>query len=254
MPLAIDLYCGLGSWTDGLLAEGWDVIGFDIERHVYGEERYPGMLVVQDVLTIHGSQLRKADLIVSSSPCTKYSYMAMPWSKAKAKAMAAEIRADETGAALRDLNALFDAQFRIQREASEAAGRHIPMIVENVRGAQEWVGPARWNYGSYYLWGGGVPAVMPAVVGGRKNPGFRFDGSGRSFQSESVARHVEGRKLRDEADGYERSHPKAFGWKGPPTSSSATAARKAASAKIAKIPFALSSHIARIYHPMRAAA
>jgi hypothetical protein len=95
---------------------------------------------------------------------------------------------------------------------------------------------------------------MPAVVGGRKNPGFRFDGSGRSFQSESVARHVEGRKLRDEADGYERSHPKAFGWKGPPTSSSATAARKAASAKIAKIPFALSSHIARIYHPMRAAA
>ena len=48
-PLAIDLFCGLGGWTDGLLAEGWDVIGFDIERHQYGEHRYPGQLVIQDV-------------------------------------------------------------------------------------------------------------------------------------------------------------------------------------------------------------
>ncbi len=82
-PLAIDLYCGLGGWTDGLLAEGWDVIGFDIEQHVYGEERYPGMLVVQDVMTIHGSQFKNADLIVASPPCTEFSYMAMPWTRAK---------------------------------------------------------------------------------------------------------------------------------------------------------------------------
>ena len=34
-PLAIDLFCGLGGWTEGLLAEGWRVIGFDIERHRY---------------------------------------------------------------------------------------------------------------------------------------------------------------------------------------------------------------------------
>ena len=33
-PLAVDLFCGLGGWTEGLLAEGWRVIGFDIERHV----------------------------------------------------------------------------------------------------------------------------------------------------------------------------------------------------------------------------
>ena len=34
-PLAIDLFCGLGGWTEGLLAEGFDVVGFDIERHRY---------------------------------------------------------------------------------------------------------------------------------------------------------------------------------------------------------------------------
>ena len=143
-PLAIDLFCGLGGWTDGLLAEGYDVIGFDITQHVYGEHRYPAQLVIQDVTTLHGSQFRNADLIVASPPCQEYSYMAMPWSLAKAKAAA--IRADNSGEKLADLKRLFNACFRIQREACEAAGRHIPLIVENVRGAEPWVGRARWHY------------------------------------------------------------------------------------------------------------
>lgn len=182
-PLAIDLFCGLGGWTDGLLAEGYDVIGFDIERHEYGEHRYPAQLVVQDVLTLHGSQFKDAALIVASPPCQKYSYMAMPWKLAKAQAAA--IRADESGKKLEELNRLFNACFRIQREACEAAGRHIPMIVENVRGAEPWVGRSRWNYGSFYLWGD-IPALMPPTLKARKVPGFRFDGSGKSFQSASV--------------------------------------------------------------------
>ena len=55
-------------------------------------------------------------------------------------------------------NALFEA-LPIQREAC-SGGKHIPLIVENVRGAQKWVGRARWNFGSFYLWGD-VPALMP---------------------------------------------------------------------------------------------
>lgn len=158
--LAIDLFCGLGGWASGLLAEGYDVIGFDIERHQYGEHRYPAQLVIQDVRTLHGSQFKSADLIVASPPCQAFSYMAMPWSLAKAKAAA--IRADTSGKMLTDLTALFDACFRIQAQASLAAGRHIPMVVENVRGAQPWVGRARWSFGSYFLWGD-VPALMPAA-------------------------------------------------------------------------------------------
>ena len=209
--LAIDLFCGLGGWTDGLIAEGYDVVGFDIEQHVYGDMRYPAQLVIQDVLTLHGSQFKDAALIVASPPCQEYSYMAMPWKLAKAKAAA--IRADTTGESLFKLNRLFNACFRIQAEASLAAGRRIPMVVENVRGAIPWVGRSRWNFGSFHLWGD-VPALMPiptrtlkgfggtwfhnAELGtinpnrnrispeGQKVPGFRFDGSGKSFQSASV--------------------------------------------------------------------
>ena len=72
----------------------------------------------------HGSQFKDAALIVASPPCQEYSYMAMPWSKAKAKAKA--IREDDTGQKLADLNRLFHACFRIQREASFAAGHLVP--------------------------------------------------------------------------------------------------------------------------------
>ena len=83
-PLAIDLYAGLGGWAEGLLAAGYDVVGFDNERHEYGAHRYPAALVIQDVLTLHGAQFKDAALIVASPPCQAYSYRAMPWSRAKA--------------------------------------------------------------------------------------------------------------------------------------------------------------------------
>jgi hypothetical protein len=240
-PLAIDLFCGLGGWTDGLLLEGYDVIGYDIERHEYGDMHYPGTLVLQDVRSIHGADLKDAALIVASPPCQEYSYMAMPWSKAKAKAAA--IRADDTGAKLAALNELFNECFRLQREASFAAGHHIPMVVENVRGAQPWVGRARWSFGSFYLWGD-VPALMP-MTAARKLQGFRFDGSGRSFQSESV----EQMGIKQGGDWFNASQPsmsRLYGSKSP--------ARKAASAKIAMIPLPLSRHIGATYFPAPMAA
>lgn len=241
-PLAIDLCCGLGGWTEGLLSEGYRVRGYDIEAHEYGEEKYPAELVLRSILDLHGSEVADADLIVASPPCQKYSYMAMPWKLAKAKAAA--IRADETGMLLAELNAIFNACFRIQREASVAAGRHIPMVVENVRGAEPWVGRAAWSFGSFYLWGD-VPALMPHAIKAIKVPGFRFDGSGRSFQTASVN---EGRKNGNDwfGSGENCSAQRRAG--------SGSKARKAASAKIAKIPLALSSHIARVYLPRKEAA
>ena len=222
--MVYDLFCGLGGWSEGFLAEGYECIGFDIEAHDYGSGGYPGKLILRDVRSIHGSELKDAAVIVASPPCQAYSYRAMPWKRAKALPPPD--------------NTLFNECFRIQREACEAAGHYIPLIVENVRGAQPWVGRARWNYGSFYLWGD-VPALMPKA-NPRKVAGFRFDGSGGSLQSASVK--VSGDWFGSYAD------MKAKGTISPGRMHGKNSLkRKAASAMIAKIPLPLSQHIARTY-------
>lgn len=230
-PLAIDLFAGLGGWTDGLLAEGYDVVGFDIEKHEYGDHKYPAQLVIQDVLTLHGKQFKSAALIVASPPCQEYSYMAMPWSRAKAKEAAYKSGELDTA----DLTRLFDACFRIQREAIEAAGHFIPLVVENVRGAQKWVGRSRWNYGSFHLWGD-VPALMPPTKGALKSDGGTWFGDYATMK-EGIKQRGSGREW-FAGDG-----------KISRLTSSKSRARKAASAMIAKIPFELSRHIARSWKP-----
>lgn len=161
-PLVIELYSGLHGWGEGFTAEGFRSVGFDIVDmcRQLGVTRPPDCeLVLQDVLTLHGSQFRDAACIVASPPCQKYSYMAMPWTRAKREIRWQEWERDSPFGDFR-LNDLFDACFRIQREASEAAGRHIPLVVENVKGAQPWVGPAQAKYGPFYLWGD-VPPLIP---------------------------------------------------------------------------------------------
>ena len=230
-PIVYDLYCGLGGWSAGFLDAGYRCVGYDIEAHDYGSGGYPGELVLRDVRSIHGSEFKDATCIVASPPCQEPSVRAMPWKSSRA------LRPSEVGISapvwwsipekpsntMRGMTAkelrewrlwqekypkpapelfieLFNSCFRIQREACEAASRYIPMVVENVRGAQKWVGRAKANYGSYFLWGdvGMVGNRVVAMVEGRllghgvapvkasKIPGSRFDGSGGSFQSAAV--------------------------------------------------------------------
>ncbi len=308
-PIVYDLYTGLHGWLEAFLKEGYACVGYDIVDMCaeLGHSRPEGIeLRIRDVRSIHGSELKDAACIVASPPCQEPSWRAMPWKRAKALSPK-ELGApeppwwkkpergtkDRPGMSPEELAEwsqwkkqyprqepklfieLFNACFRIQREASEAAGRHIPMVVENVQGARKWAGPARFNYGSFYFWAD-VPALMP-IARTAKVPGFRFDGSGRSFQTAAVS-ETDGRKVSLYSD------PRRNGGKGAHLTSpdenlarlyadrdsqgvkqhgsghvwyrtgngalpSKSPRRRAASAMIAKIPYPLAAHIARTYFP-----
>lgn len=104
--------------------------------------------------------------------------------------------------------------------------------------------------------------VAGKQASGLKTPGFRFDGSGRSFQTEAVkpTGHVNQRDGYDhtrhltnqrESDGVKQRGAGREWFAGEGTisrvSSSKSDARKAASAAIAKIPFPLASWIAKVF-------
>jgi len=285
-PLCIDLFCGLGGWAEGFLAEGWDVIGFDNHRHVYGDQKYPAQLVLQDVLTLDGRQFRNASVIVASPPCQAYSKRAMPFGGLWLE----HNRMDDDGGPPGNyrgkdpvFNDLFHACFRIAREAG------VPIIVENVKGAQKFVGRAKWHYGSFYLWGD-VPALMPTTLqrkavdlaalnahddprrgrkdlGGswcQKDIGAKQRGSGAEWfdkalderrKSSGVKVQMEGWKSGKKGKGFNVSAAQAYRAERLPMlhlGATRNDSRKAASAEIAKIPFPLSSHIARVFKPVGA--
>ena len=142
-PLAIDLCCGLGGWSTGLLAEGWRVIGFDLVR----PRSFPAgaRFVQQDVCTISGIPWRgRVALVVASPPCTEFSQC---WNFARHRTP------DPDGGMV-----LVRHCFRIAREAS------VPFLIENVAGARPFFEPEfgkpSWHVGPFYFWGD-APVLRP---------------------------------------------------------------------------------------------
>ncbi len=233
--MCVELFCGCFGWSAGWLDLGGRAVGFDIEHRPYhGSVPKGAELVLQDVLTLHGSQFKDAALLLASPPCTEFSYLAMPWSRAKQIGRAlrgqGEFPEGYTGSrTIAEMTALFDACFRIQREASEAAGRYIPMVVENVKGAQPWVGRAQANYGSFYLWGdvrsvGGRiiaahrvefgAAGVRAYRSGAKVPGLNWSGSDQpGYKAEALNTTAE-KRLREGQKVETYSDPRRNGGKG----------------------------------------
>ena len=260
-PLCIELFCGMFGWSAGWLALGGRAVGFDIEHLPHhGPVPAGAELVLQDVLTLHGCQFKDAALILASPPCQRYSYMDMPWGEAKREIAWQEWERDSPFGDFH-LNDLFDACFRIQREASAAAGHYIPMVVENVKGAQRWVGRAAWHHGSFYLWGD-VPALMPFTaavahlkldgvkVGGIKLREVGFNVAAAQRYRDGIKQGGSGAAWLDKALDERR---KAAGTISPcRLYGSRSNSRKAASAQIAKIPAELSEWVARAYYPTAA--
>lgn len=127
----------MGGWTDGLLASGFDVVGVDIYRH----PKYRGELVVCDLMDFDESRF-SAVLVVASPPCDKFAR----WDKPACWFAQGRPVPDES---------------LVNRCKQIAANLNAPLVLENVRGAQQFIGPAWHHYGPFYLWGGGVPPLLP---------------------------------------------------------------------------------------------
>jgi hypothetical protein len=68
---AVDLFCGRGGWTKGLLAAGFDVVGVDLEP----QPDYPAeaRLLCADICELSGKDFRGVDVVVASPPCQGFS-------------------------------------------------------------------------------------------------------------------------------------------------------------------------------------
>jgi hypothetical protein len=134
----IDLFCGRGGWTKGFMAAGWDCVGYDL----FPQPDYPGTFVQRDVLTMTADDLKDADFITCSSPCEQFACWGM-------RHFHPNPAYPEMGMEL----------FNHARSILDASGK--PYVMENVRAAQQFVGPATSHAGSFYLWGNAAPALIP---------------------------------------------------------------------------------------------
>jgi hypothetical protein len=146
-PVAIDLCCGRGGWSAGLIAAGWQVIGFDLEQW----SDCAGVVVRADVGTL--DHFTWADLIVASPPCTAFSRLDSP-----------ALYPHEPPPDMTLVNCCF----------SIAQRSGVPLVLENVRGLQRCIGTAVQHYGSFYLWGDGVPPLMPYIPGRAGRPRLKW--------------------------------------------------------------------------------
>jgi hypothetical protein len=155
-PVMIDLYCGFGGWTDAFLAHGFECHGYDIGDF---SGQYSGVFHRQDILQLRSSELKKQfasriAVVCASSPCDEFARFTMPWTRAKNPPTP-------------------DMGIRLAHRAFELAKElGVPLIFENVRSAQRWLGKAVMFSGPFYLWGDGVPALLPVGVRRRKKESF----------------------------------------------------------------------------------
>lgn len=71
---ALDLFCGLGGWSDGLAAEGFDVTGVEIEAKIAA--LYKHRVICVDITTLNPCDFTGYDLIVGSPPCRHFTTLA----------------------------------------------------------------------------------------------------------------------------------------------------------------------------------
>ncbi len=156
----LDLFCGRFGWSRAFAARGWECVGVDLVEppeipqgcrfikadvmsvSLYGDGRRIGALY--DVAK-NWHAIEPLDFICASSPCEQFSLFRM-------RHFHPNPPYPELGIKL----------FNHARSICEASG--VPYILENVYAAQQFIGRANHHCGPYYLWGNGVPPIMPQGI------------------------------------------------------------------------------------------
>ena len=137
---AVDLCCGAGGVTRGMLAAGFEVLGVDVVKR----REYPAPLLLRDVRELDASDLGTVDWLHASPPCTRFSL-----------ARASRVTDPPT-----------DADLEILRACLRLRDQLKPRVwtVENVRGAVRWfrplLGEPKLRHGPFYVWGNFPPFLM----------------------------------------------------------------------------------------------
>jgi hypothetical protein len=140
----LDLFCGRWGWGRAFAARGHLVVGMDLVK----PESVPNgcRFILQDILTLTPDWMREAaqdfDFMIASSPCENFSLFQI-------RNFHPEPPYPELGIKL----------FKHTEDLCKASG--LPYVMENVRAAQDFVGPAVAHSGSFYLWGNAVPPLLP---------------------------------------------------------------------------------------------
>lgn len=140
--LMLDLFSGLGGASQAMRARGWRVVTVDVEPRFR-----PDVVADLRAWTWDGE---RPDLVWASPPCDEFARESMPWCK--------------TGRAP-DLS-LVMATLEIVRRAEPRF-----WAMENVRGAQRWIGRAAKIVGPFYLWGW-FPDFDAKLIGYRNKESF----------------------------------------------------------------------------------
>jgi hypothetical protein len=125
-----------------------DVLGFRFSSGLGLWEMYGRHLVIENCQVRRGKETSynvfgKFDFICASSPCEQFSTL---------RNFRPPVPYPEEGVKL----------FNHTRAICEASG--VPYVMENVAGAGRFVGRAVSHCGSYYLWGTGVPPILPQNI------------------------------------------------------------------------------------------
>lgn len=133
----LELFAGSATVSKIAAARGWDVLAVDAAEECQNTD------IVAD-LTTWTYDGPHVDLIWASPPCTEFSRESMPWcARGESPSLT-----------------LVHAAMRIVREVRPAW-----WVLENVRGAQRWIGRAPAHAGPFYLWGWYPPALLPRING-----------------------------------------------------------------------------------------